>query len=289
MTPALVSVIIPARNAAHTLPDQLEALAAQEYGGAWEVLIVDNDSSDETVRVARRWLGRLPALRILRATDGRGANHARNAGMRPAAGDLLAFCDADDVVAPGWLSALARAACTADLIGGRLEFERLNTSLARSCFAPTPTDGPRVQLGFLPFVGSGNLAVRADATRVLGGFNEHYRAHEDTEFCWRAQLAGYRLAFAPDAVVHCRFREGLWPLARQHYLYGRAEPQLYRDFRGAGMRRSGCAEVTRTWGYLTVHAVDRLATRAGRRWWLRQVALRCGRITGSVRSRVLFL
>jgi cellulose synthase/poly-beta-1,6-N-acetylglucosamine synthase-like glycosyltransferase len=231
----------------------------------------------------------LPALRILRAADRRGANHARNAGVRAASGDLLVFCDADDVVAPGWLSALARAARGADLVGGRLDVERLNSPLARASFTMPLPDEPWVQFGFLPFVGSGNLAVRAEAMRRLGGFNERYRAHEDTEFCWRAQLASYRLAYAPDAVVHYRLRERLWPMVRQHYRWGLTEPQLYRDFRTAGMPRSRGPGVNRTWEYLTVHADHRVATGAGRRWWLRQCALRCGRVAGSIRSRVLYL
>src|SRR5204862_175427 len=78
--PRLVSVLIPVRNAARLLPDQLNALAAQDYDGPWEVVVADNGSSDGSASVARRLAGRLPSLRVVDASGRRGAGPARNAG-----------------------------------------------------------------------------------------------------------------------------------------------------------------------------------------------------------------
>jgi glycosyltransferase involved in cell wall biosynthesis len=116
--PRVISVIVPALNSADTLPLQLQALEAQDYEGAWEIVIADNGSTDATVEVATRHLEQLERGRVVHARDRRSASHARNVGAARAEGDFLAFTDADDVVSEGWLSALARAAPHGDLVAG---------------------------------------------------------------------------------------------------------------------------------------------------------------------------
>ena len=101
-----VSVVIPVLNGAATISQQLAALAGQTYRGPMEVLVADNGSTDATVEVVQALSGRLPGLRLVDASARVGTNHARNAGAAAAGGDLLAFCDADDVAAPGWLAGL---------------------------------------------------------------------------------------------------------------------------------------------------------------------------------------
>src|SRR4051812_37521166 len=107
--PVDLSVVIAARDAESTLGEQLRALEAQEWDGTWEVLVVDNGSTDGTVDVVRRAATGWPALRLVPATNGVGPAYARNVGARAAAGRSLAFCDADDVVAPGWVVAVGAA------------------------------------------------------------------------------------------------------------------------------------------------------------------------------------
>src|SRR6476469_9739853 len=99
-----LTVVIAARDAQATLGEQLDALSAQEWDGAWEVLVVDNGSSDATCPMVEAAAATWPALRLLVATDGVGPAFARNTGARAAAGRGLVFCDADDVVAPGWVA-----------------------------------------------------------------------------------------------------------------------------------------------------------------------------------------
>src|SRR6266545_10527 len=104
-----LSVVVPCFNSAKTIAIQLEALANQTWSEPWEVIVADNGSTDSSVAIAESYKKRLPHLRIVDASDRRGAGHARNVGAAAAAGDLLAFCDADDEVAPGWLSAMGQA------------------------------------------------------------------------------------------------------------------------------------------------------------------------------------
>src|SRR5579884_898457 len=123
-TPELVSVIVPSYNAGAWLEQQLEAVVSQDYDGPYEVIVADNGSADAAA--AGRLAARFSALRIIDASHRRGPGAARNAGVRAARGDFLAFCDADDVESAGWLRALVASAGDADVVGGRLDGERLN-------------------------------------------------------------------------------------------------------------------------------------------------------------------
>lgn len=296
--PPSISVVIPAYNAAATLGEQLEALAGQDYEGDWEVLVVDNGSCDTTAEVARHYAQRLPACRVV---EGRQRGHAapRNDGARVARGELLAYCDADDVVAPGWLRALAAAACSYDLIGGWLDADPLNDEATRSWHGTYPRDGLRSWL--LPYTGAGNFAIWAEVLRDLGGWSGHYEAGaEDVELCWRAQVAGYRLGFAPDAVVRVRYRTGLRHTARQAWSIGINAERLLRDFAfvrdldlpamAAGRAGDdGGGAVRRALGrgvWLTTRLYYLLGSRRRRGQWISVGAEYAGRLRGALRYRV---
>lgn len=284
--PTLVSVVIPARNAEAVLGQQLAALSRQDYGGAWEVVVVDDNSQDRTAQVAATAGRRLPGFRVLRAR-GRGTSHARNTGAASCAGDFLVFCDADDVAAPTWLRAMVEAGRGADLVGGYLDFEALNPPRARSSREPNPDDRLPVTMDFLPYAVSSCLGVRTQVFTALDGFNETYRggAAEDVEFCWRAQLASYRLVFAPDAVMHYRLRSGLWPMAQQAFRYGRGDAQLFRDFREHGIPPIAFGEAAARWGRMVRRLPALLSPDRAARWTFGS-AFRLGRLVGSLVYRV---
>src|SRR4051794_41093928 len=153
--PQLISVIIPVLNGEPHVGDQLAALAGQSYDGDWELVVADNGSTDRTIEIVESWRPRLPSLTIADATARRGLNHARNAGASAAHGDLLVFCDADDVANPGWLEAMARAAADADIVGGRLEWETLNDPVVRAWRPQKPMTDLVTGHGFLRYAPGG--------------------------------------------------------------------------------------------------------------------------------------
>jgi glycosyltransferase involved in cell wall biosynthesis len=288
--PEMISVVLPMRNEEARVGRQLSALAHQTYAGRWEVVVVDNGSTDASREVVDAWREHVPELRIVDASEARGLNYARNRGADAARGDLLAFADADDEAVPEWLESLASAAASADLVGGPLDGNALSNGIvARS----TPRSGKRRELpmayGFLPYVPGGNCAVWTSLARRLR-WNEAYAfGGSDVEFSWRAHLAGAQFAFAPDAVMRRSPPTTLRELGSKYFGYGRAAPRVYREFRSVGMTRPPLGEAARDWAWLVKGAPRAALSETFRARWMRVAAKRSGRAFGSLEQRVICL
>ena len=277
----LISVVVPVRNGMPWIEHQLQALSTQEVPADWEVVVADNGSDDGTRACVQRWAGPHPRIRLVDASARRGAAAARNVGVRSARGRLLAFCDADDVVRPGWLASMWRNLAGADLVAGVFDFGALD-GVPSSLPVPAATH----QLGFLPFALTANLAVRREVFEAVHGFDEELAAGEDVDLCWRLQLAGYRLAVAADAIVEKRERAAGRPTFHAAWAYGRCGPRLYVRYRAKGMRRD-LRGAAKAWVWL-VGASPGLVRRSRRRQWIRTFGIRSGRLAESVKRRAFF-
>jgi glycosyltransferase involved in cell wall biosynthesis len=287
---AAISVIIPVRNGAGTIEAQLEALSRQSWNGAWELVVADNGSTDDTVERVRAVAHSLPAVRIVDASARRGPSFARNAGARAAEGETLLFIDADDIVEAGWLGGMAEAAAQHPLIAGVLREHGARTGDPRAGLGrETRWSTVLPSGGFLDAAASNNLGVSREAWREIGGFRESMVASEDTAFCWDAQLLGYSIHRVPEAVVTYRMRSRSRDLWRQQYRWGMAAAQLYALYRDRGAPRSSVPGALARWGGLVLMAPLALVSLDGRRDWVGRVARRVGRLRGSVRFGVLFL
>lgn len=287
MTEVETSVVIPAKNAASTISVQLDALAAQSGDVPFEVVVADNGSTDATVSIAESYSDRL-RIRVVGCPRA-GANAARNVGATAAAGDALLFCDADDRVDPRWVQAMTAALREHDAAGGTIDNDSLSGDFAGG-WMPRHPPGVPVMAGFLPRAITANFGVRKDVWAALDGFNESYAyGCTDTEFCWRLQLAGYRLGHAEDAVVAYRHRADLRASAVKAYKTGRARGRLFRDFRGAGMPQPRLAGAVVRWARLVAMVPLALVSPRARWWWVNQTASAAGRVAGSVAFRVRYL
>ncbi|MFF1529901.1 glycosyltransferase family 2 protein [Cellulomonas sp. NPDC058312] len=227
-----LTVVIAAYQAQGTLGDQLDALARQTATFRWEVVVADNGSTDGTVEVARTYADRL-RLRVVDASATRGAGAARNVGVSVARAPLVAFCDADDVVADDWVATVRDALRTHAFVAGRFEGARLNAPRVLRSRTLPQQDGLQ-ESGHLPGLraaGAGNMGLRVEVFRAVGGFDPHCRFLEDTDLCWRVQLSGVPLTWVPGAVVHVRLRGSLRSAARQGYDYGTGERWLALRYR----------------------------------------------------------
>lgn len=284
-----VSVIVCVRNGAHRMQRQLDALGAQEWDRPWEIVIVDNGSTDDTATVARAFAERDPRVRVVGAPERRGLSYARNVGVAQARGRSVVFCDDDDEVAPGWLAAMGAALDTNPVVAPRMEYAALSDPAALGGRADFQSDGIESVFGY-PIV-NGVGGWRRDLWLSLGGNDEHLDfSGEDHDLALRAHLrAGVTPYFCADAVYHCGRRAGVGPTFRQARRYGRAQVLLYRRYgRGRAEARSPVRVALRQWLWLVKHAGDvRRPDRATS--WAWRAGLRVGRLEGSVRSGVAYL
>jgi cellulose synthase/poly-beta-1,6-N-acetylglucosamine synthase-like glycosyltransferase len=285
--PAL-SVIVGARNAADTLGETLEAVAAQAYPGWWEVVVVDNGSSDATGDVARAMADRLPNLRVLRPEDpgyqARGVNH----GIEHAKGEVFVFLDADDVVGPDYLLHMGRALATNPFAGAKVDVTLLNPPEVRARRDLLQAERIDVFCGFRPAVIGAAMGARRDAVEAVGGMDPALPTQHDLDVSWRLVAAGLPAVFVPDAVLHYRYRTGAREIFRQERGYGEGEVVLFRKFRADGMPRRGLLRVAAAYLRL-VMVVPGLRSQAGRARAATAAGLLVGRLEGSLRHRALYL
>lgn len=282
-----LSVVIPCHNAATTLADQLEALTEQDYTGDWEVLVIDNLSSDELSEVVEGFASRLPGLRIVEARDKANLGYARNVGVRHAIYDCVLFCDGDDVVCQEWLSAMAVGLADSDLTTGPLEMQKLNPPhIAASRGAQT--SGLQNKFSFLPHGTGGNSGVWREAHEGFGGFDEDMPSLEDTDYFWRAQLAGYHVTYTRDAVIHYRLRAEFAVIMRQASQYAKADVLLHQRYEENGLKRLSLWSGVKGWMRILLSLpILRSSTGRARFAWL--LGYRLGRIRGAFAYRVLAL
>lgn len=283
----MISVIIPCRFSLPLLVEQLAALMRQRCDEEFEVIVADNtDNYDDhraLARIVRRYSGHLPGLRIVDARGFSGAGYARNAGVRASRGDKLAFLDADDVAGAGWLAAMTAALEKHDFVASRFDIELLNPPEVRAGRKNNQANGLQSYSNphFLSHAGGCGMGVRRAAFEAVGGFDEHFHLLEDTEISWRLQLASYQLVFAPDALVHIRFRPTVRGSFRQSFGYGMYNVLLYKRYRSKGMPTIERTSMVIA-GYQTVRYLLAMLDRNRRGTNVRALGHLLGRMAGSV-------
>lgn len=287
-----LSVIIPCYNASDTLADQLEALAQQRWSDSWEVIVADNGSTDELLAVVERYRERIPNLRVADASDRRGIGHALNVAAEAAVGEALVRCDADDVVAPGWLAAMGEALTKHDFVACRFETFKLNPPWLWGDGWNPQQDGVQEYNypPFLPHAGGGSLGVKRALHEAVGGFDSFIPALEDTDYCWRIQLAGTKLHFVPDAVVHIRLRNTLYGIFQRARFWGKQNVFIYKRYRPLGMPKLSWKCGIMAWAnLLRVRSLLQLRRQPGRAALAWELGWRIGRLQGSIKQRVFAL
>jgi glycosyltransferase involved in cell wall biosynthesis len=218
LTAPFVSVVVAIYNAEQTLADCIDSLLRLDYpADRVEIICVDNASTDRTGAILGRYAER---VRILHEPK-RGAAAARNTGVRHARGEHIAFTDADCVVDPGWLR--ANTAPLEDVaigaVGGAIRARRPCNSI--EVFGEQIHDHAKaIQQYRPPYVITMNWASPTAVLKSVGLFNEELLRSQDVDLSYRILQAGYRFAYAPDAVVYHRNERTLWGLFLEGYVHG---------------------------------------------------------------------
>lgn len=280
-----LSVVLPTRNGQATIAQQLDALVHQQTSARWELIVVDNGSTDQTlVRVDEFSHGAVP-VRVVDASARAGLSYARNRGVSAAASRFVAFCDDDDEVSPGWVARLVEALTEHPFVASEMEYERLNTSASMAGRARFQQDSLPEMFGFT--VANGAIAIDRRLWNAVGGNDESLRkSGEDFDFAIRVQQqCGVEPRLAIGAIYHYRQRSGLRASFRQGRSYGRAHVMLYSRYgRGNVTLKSERRRAIRDWWWLASRApLCILGTR--REPWGRRLGVRTGRVLGSLEHR----
>jgi glycosyltransferase involved in cell wall biosynthesis len=215
-TSPAVSLVVCTRDRAASLPACLDAIAAMRPALSWELVLVDNDSSDETPRVLADFAASAPFPVSLVRESRRGLASARNAGVRVARAPLLAFTDDDCYPASDYLDAWAAVFDdpAVSFGGGRVLLHDPDDYpiTIRTDTEPTPVE-PH---GFIEpgLVQGANMAFRRDVVLALGGFDPALGPgglfnFEDLDMASRAAAAGYAGGYFPGPVVRHHHRRRL--------------------------------------------------------------------------------
>lgn len=223
--PTKITVLVCTYNRSQTLGETIESVATQTLPRSlsWEILIVDNNSNDETRQVVEDFRCRYPERIRYFFEPQQGLSYARNTGIREARGEILVFIDDDETAEAEWLQNLTANLHSGEWAGagGRvlppLSFslphwlppKNLRTSAPLAIF----DKGPEAkQLNEPPF--GANMAFRREAFDRYGGFRTDLGragngmiSNEDTEFGRRLLAAGLRLRYEPSALIYHRVEE----------------------------------------------------------------------------------
>lgn len=191
-----ISCIIPIYNAEKYLEETLQSVLSQD-GPLHEVIAVDDGSSDGSMQIARRHEPRVTVVGLPHA----GISAARNAGLRRASGDAIAFQDADDLWPPRRLKALAQALesePSVQIVGGlvQIQDERQVKPQKREDLATKHR----------PF-SLGSLLIRRAVFEQVGFFNENLTVVEDTEFIMRVRRSGLSVKLIDEVTLIYRWHE----------------------------------------------------------------------------------
>lgn len=209
-----ISVIVPVWNGAQEIGGLLDALENQTAPrDAFEVIVVDNGSTDCTQDVVRRY----PDIRLTQETKP-GSYAARNHGISLARAPFLLFTDADCLPRPDWIKAAIERASTCGenaLIGGRIELFRMGTAGTYSSIYDEVTGFNQEWSLANGLCVTANWLVSRALMETVGGFDATLMSGGDSDCAKRIARYGSAFVYAPDMVVRHPTRARLRSLIRK--------------------------------------------------------------------------
>jgi len=229
----MISIVIPSYNAAETIGACLDSLAGQRAEAEREIIVVDSsaDRTPEIVAAAH------PGVRLIRCEQRTDPGRARNLGIEAAAGETLAFIDADCTAEPGWLAGIDAARHEGHLAsGGAILCANPAGQPAAWAgylaeFREFLPEQPRRLVDHLP---TANIAYHRSLFERFGLFPGEFYPQEDLVFNRRLRQGGQRILFDPAIIVRHWHRPSTGAFLRHQRRIGRATAAVLRRFGGPG-------------------------------------------------------
>ncbi|NIZ60173.1 glycosyltransferase family 2 protein [Sedimentitalea sp. CY04] len=198
------TIIMPCFNATKTLNESIGSLLSQTVRD-WELICIEDGSSDETPTLLKGWASADPRIKVMQ-NQGQGPSAARNLGAHHATGDILCFCDSDDLWALNKLENLHRAFKDESVDGlfGRVAFFRKRGKADTHSTVPAAPLSVPFLMGENPVCTSSNISIRRKAFLQSGGFDTSMVHNEDLE--WLIRIVGSGATIKGLAQLHVWYR-----------------------------------------------------------------------------------
>jgi glycosyltransferase involved in cell wall biosynthesis len=247
----------------------------------FEVVVADNGSTDGTVALVEQCIESDPRVRLVDASRvPLGGAAAKNLGVEAAAAPLLAFCDADDRVAPDWLEGIRTGLQVNDVVIALAEYWELNPRLRSPVFRQYRRAG--LFYG-IPTIAGGAFGIRRDLYLEVGGFDETLSGPVDTEFGLRLFRHTRRAPAEASAIVHIRVPTNSRAAFRRHRKLYCSVPRVVRQF--ADIRPDPPAGPSEFKLWLWLMSRSAFLLRSGPRLrWMQLLGIRVGILQGRIAS-----
>ncbi|MBF0547485.1 MAG: glycosyltransferase [Candidatus Riflebacteria bacterium] len=229
------SVIIPVFNKPRELENCLEALVKQNNSPAFEVIVVDDGSTENLSKVKEKFAARLN-LRWCKLEKNQGPAVARNAGIKMARGNVVVFTDSDCQPDLNWLKRMTAPFCDPEITGvkGSYKTRQVDTWAKLAQIEFEERFDLLEQSLDIDFVDTYSGAFkRADLIKI-GGFDTSFTKadNEDVDLAFRIKLMGGHFVFVRDAFVEHKHREGFWNYFKLKFFRGFWRSKVYEKHPG---------------------------------------------------------
>jgi glycosyltransferase involved in cell wall biosynthesis len=234
-----ISVVIPVRNEAASIRTLIQNLLDQTLTPD-EIVITDAGSTDNTAQIISEYMESGAPVRLIQQTAGL-PGRGRNLAAGQAANDWLAFIDAGIRPEPVWLESLAKrvqASADIDVVYG--SFEPIVDTLFKQCAVMAYLTPPvEIEGKLIRSRSVASVLMKRTVWQTVGGFPEDLRSAEDLLFMNKIEQAKFRIATAPDALVHWQVQPTLWRTFRRFLTYARNNMRagLWRQWQAPIFRR----------------------------------------------------
>ena len=198
----MVSVIIPAYNAEKTIRKCLEPLMSQDYAEEYEVIVVDDGSTDSTPHMVSEF----NKVRLIKQENA-GPAAARNKGAAEAEGEILLFTDADCVPEHNWISEMLKPFNeNKEVIGVKGRYKTNQKEIVARFVQLEYEDKYNYMLKnkYIDFIDTYSAGFKKESFLEMGGYDTEFpvACAEDVELSYRLSNKGYKMVFNPDAIVY---------------------------------------------------------------------------------------
>ncbi len=215
----LVSIIVPTFNEENQIIFLLKSLLTQKFSQKYEIIIVDNESTDNTIKVIKEFKNKNKIMNIKVITSIGKLGKVRNDGILKSSGRFVAFIDADEIADPNWLIELMKKTNEYDGVLGSINSMNPNKNFISKFFDLTLIDRKKFlnKQTKIKIFGTGNLLINQKVFKKGLIFDENFPTAEDGDFSYRFYKKDYKIIFNEKAKIFHKVPETI----KQFYFFNK--------------------------------------------------------------------